>query len=148
MSKSVSALALACAMACGSSVAAEGQSGNSGVKLGFGFDTGFSLLLQFNNINLAVGDDGMALDYLFKSGSFGGNVPFTWYVGVGGWLDWDDWDHNASDDFGARLPLGLDWNFASNWDAYGQIHPELNYDTWSDDIDLDLGLAIGVRYAF
>lgn len=119
--------------------------GSQNFSLGFGFDQGFSVLLQSGDINLAVGDSGIAVDYLFKKGSFDGqNVPFTWYIGAGGWIGWD----NHGDEFGARLPLGLDWNFADKWDAYGQLHPELNYNTHTDDFDLDLGAAIGVRYSF
>lgn len=116
------------------------------LAVGFGIDQGFSALIQVDeNMNLAIGNDGVAFDYIFKKGVFESNdFPFTWYVGAGGWVGWD----NHGDEFGARIPLGLDWDFATNWDAYAQIHPELSYNTKSDDLELGVGAGVGVRYAF
>jgi hypothetical protein len=111
-------------------------------KIGFGYDVGLSVMAQYKeNINLAIGDGGLAVDYLFKNGQFSGDVPFTWYIGGGGWIGWND-------QFGARLPVGLDWNFASKWDAFAHLAPGINYNTNSSDFDLDIGAAIGVRYQF
>ncbi|MDB1124398.1 hypothetical protein [Vibrio algarum] len=116
------------------------------LAVGFGFEQGFSVLIQVDgNKNLAVGNDGIAFDYIFRKGEFeGSDFPFTWYVGAGGWVGWD----HHSDEFGARLPLGLDWDFATNWDAYAQIHPQLKHKSKSNGLDLGMGAAVGVRYAF
>ncbi|GAL34783.1 hypothetical protein JCM19240_4333 [Vibrio maritimus] len=55
--------------------------GGSGIKLGMGLDQGLSIVGQINNtINFAVGNDGIAADYIFNRGSFGGDVPFNWYA--------------------------------------------------------------------
>lgn len=132
------------------SIVSCGAMANESVPLavGFGFDQGFSALIQIdNNKNLAVGNDGIAFDYIFKKGAFeGDNLPFTWYVGAGGWIGWD----NHNDEFGVRLPLGLDWDFATNWDAFAQIQPQLKHKSRSKSSNLDLGLgaAVGVRYMF
>ncbi|MDG3087633.1 hypothetical protein P7F88_16815 [Vibrio hannami] len=118
----------------------------SNVKFGFGIDPGFSVLLQFDNkINLAVGNDGVTADYLFRKGPFDNqDIPFTWYVGGGARVGWGD----DSRDFGVRMPLGLNWGFSPNWEAYGQIHPELEFNNRKDDLKLGMGAAVGIRYDF
>ena len=51
-------------MLIGTSHAAENNA-MSGVKLGFGFDQGFSVVGALGNFYGALGDDGVALDYIF-----------------------------------------------------------------------------------
>ncbi|GAB7220585.1 hypothetical protein [Vibrio comitans] len=115
------------------------SSNNSAVKVGMAFDQGLSAVVKFEDrFNLTVGNDGMAFDYHFAKGSFSQDVPFDWYVGAGGWYEWDD-------DFGLRVPLGLDWNFAPNWNAFGQVAPEWQI---QDKSKLKFGAAIGVTYRF
>lgn len=109
------------------------------VKVGMGLDQGLSAVIKFEDrFNLAVGNDGMAFDYHFARGSFSQDVPFDWFVGAGAWYEWDD-------DFGLRVPLGLDWNFAPNWNAYGHVNPE-----WQlhDKSKLKFGAGIGITYRF
>lgn len=115
---------------------------SSAVKVGLGFDQGFGVTAQFENINAFVGNDGIAGDYIFKRGSFGADVPFNWYVGGGAFLGWD---HGA----GIRLPLGLNMNFNPKWDAYFQVHPELDFDHGNtSDVKFSADLSIGFRYRF
>ncbi len=135
---------------------------NSDYKIGFAFDRGASFAAQlFNTVNLSLGNDGIAGDYLILTDDkFNQKLPFTWYVGVGGFYDWDKTCHDGcgywnngihyrdSDhyfrDFGVRAPFGLDWNFASRWDTYIQLAPVINV---ADDFELEFQGAIGIRYA-
>lgn len=114
----------------------------SAVKVGLGFDQGFGVTAQFENINAFVGNDGIAGDYIFKRGSFNEYTPFNWYVAGGVFLGWE---HGA----GIRLPLGINMSFNSQLDGYFQVHPELDFDHGSrSDVKLSADLAIGVRYRF
>lgn len=132
---------------------------NSDIKIGGAFDRGTSVTAQFNNqINLSIGSDGIASDYIFLTGKFSPQLPFTWYASVGGFYDWDEtchddcgrYDsngnrhHDSDHDYGIRAPFGLDWNFASRWDTYIQLAPAINI---PDDFDLEFQGAIGIRYA-
>lgn len=119
----------------------------SGMKAGIGIDMGLSAVFQFNGmVNLVLGKDGVALDLLASRGSSG---AIGWYVGIGGWKEWND----SGDDFGLRIPVGLEIDFASDWDVYVQLHPELTFvdnNNRNDDEDLKLGVgsAFGFRYRF
>ncbi|WP_114327325.1 hypothetical protein [Candidatus Colwellia aromaticivorans] len=112
------------------------------VKVGLGFDQGFGVTAQFNDINAFIGDDGIAGDYIFKRGSFGEDVPLNWYVGGGAFVGWDN-------GFGVRVPLGLNMAFNSKWDGYFQVYPELDFDHGNNsDTKFSADLSIGVRYRF
>jgi hypothetical protein len=114
----------------------------SAVKVGVGFDQGFGVTAQFENVNAFVGNDGIAANYIFKRGSFNEDTPFNWYVAGGAFLGWE---HGA----GVRLPLGINMNFDAKWDGYFQVHPELDFDHGSrSDVKLSADLSIGVRYRF
>lgn len=114
--------------------------GNSGFKIGMGLDQGLSIVGQINNtVNFAVGNDGVAADYIFSRGQFGGDVPFSWFAGVGGQIQ-------RSDKFGPRFALGVELPFARSWDAYAQLTPNLMFD--NSDLKLGIGAGIGVRYSF
>ncbi len=111
------------------------------IKAGFAYDYGLGGTLQIDNkINLFIGNDGVTADYLFKQGRFDDveGKPFAWYVGGGAFIGWRD-------DFGVRLPLGVDLSFAQDWHLYGQVSPGLNLD---DRIKLGIDAAVGIRYAF
>ena len=109
------------------------------IKAGFAFDMGFGASILINEkFNVMIGNDGIAGDYIFKQGSFDDEIPFTWYVGAGGYAEWDK-------GFGVRLPLGLNYNFAKQWNAYAQIAPDLDFDS---DVEFGAQGAIGLRYSF
>lgn len=115
---------------------------NAAVKVGLGFDQGFGVTAQFDNINAFVGNDGIAGDYIFKRGSFGEDVPFNWYVGGGAFIGWDD-------GVGIRTPFGVNMPFDAKWDGYFQVFPELDFDHGSrSDVKLGVDLSIGIRYRF
>ncbi|PNQ54318.1 hypothetical protein [Vibrio sagamiensis] len=110
-----------------------------GLEVGMAMDQGLSVVIEANDqYRGTVGNDGIAFDYIALRGSFANKMPFTWYVGAGAWNEWDD-------GFGLRAPLGLDWNFAKQWNLYGQVHPELDL---NDDLDLHIGAAVGITYGF
>lgn len=114
------------------------------IKLGVSNDMGFGVTAQLNDqINAMVGDDGAAVDYIFRQGRYKNqNLPFTWYAATGAFVGWD---HG----YGVRLPLGVNLNFAQRWDAFAQLSPEIDFDPKNGDrADFDLGGALGIRYAF
>lgn len=117
-------------------------------KVGLGVDQGFGVTIQLEDrINLTLGDDGVAGDYLFRKGVIDPSVPATWYIGVGAFAGWDD-------GLGVRLPLGVEMNFDQRWDGYVQLAPAIDFDNHNDHkghhdhADLDIDAAIGIRYAF
>ncbi|MDF5607505.1 hypothetical protein P3745_25465, partial [Vibrio parahaemolyticus] len=90
------------------------------LSVGMAVDQQLSVVVELDNkYRGIIGNDGMAFDYIAKRGTFDQNMPVTWYVGVGGWYEWDD-------EFGVRVPLGVNWDLSRGWDLYGQIHPELD----------------------
>lgn len=109
------------------------------LSVGMAVDQQLSVVVEVDNkYRGIIGNDGMAFDYIAKRGAFDLNMPITWYVGVGGWYEWDD-------EFGIRVPLGVNWDLSKGWDVYAQIHPEL--DLYKGP-DLQLGGAVGVKYSF
>jgi len=116
------------------------KSAIKGAKLGFGYDRGFGVTGSYGNFMGFVGNDGIALDYIFHKEKLKVDVdaPMHWYVGAGGYVDWED-------HLGARLPVGAEVQFTKNVDAYAQAIPRLQLD---DGTKFGLGLGIGVRYIF
>ena len=116
-----------------------------GVKVGFGFDQGFSIVGSLGRSNAALGDDGVAVDYIFMEDKLNLEIkaPTIWFISGGGFVEWDG-------DFGARLPIGAELYFAKNLDAYAAAIPRLRFNNndKNDDVDFGLDFAIGVRYQF
>lgn len=130
-------LSTICALALLGTAHAE-DNAMKGIKLGFGFDRGFGVVGSLGNLNGFLGDDGVAIDYIFMKKKLNGSNPLYWYVGGGGFGDWDG-------DLGVRLPVGGELYFAENLDAYAQLIPRLRVNN-NSDFGLDFG--IGVRYKF
>lgn len=166
---------------------------HSDFKVGVGFDQGFGITAElYDQVDAFVGNEGLAADYLIaKNQKFTPSMPFTYYVGVGGFYDFektwhgdsghwgshgqyaiqdycDEWDGRTSschhwrndnhhyvywernqdqhfNDYGVRVPLGFDWQFAPQWDSFVQLAPKVNI---PDDFHLGIDAALGVRYAF
>ena len=112
-----------------------------GMKLGFGFDRGFGLTGSIGKFNGFLGDKGFAVDYLFMQGplKIEVNAPVTWYIGAGGYGDWNDGD------LGVRLPVGVQLPVAKRLDVYGQAIPRFRFNN-NSDFGIDFG--IGIRYQF
>lgn len=110
------------------------------IKLGFGFDRGFGVVGTMDKFNGFVGNKGVAIDYIFKKETMKVELDGSvfWYIGGGGYGDWDG-------DFGARLPVGVEWYFEKNVDVYAQLVPRLQI---QDDFKFGLDFSIGVRYQF
>jgi hypothetical protein len=108
------------------------------MKLGIALDMDLSLVAQIDRYNLVLGDRGFAVDYLIKIGQFDNKTPLSWYFSGGGWAEWDD-------GFGVRVPVGISWYFAKDWDLYGQVQPVANFD---DGFNFSVDGAIGVRFSF
>lgn len=112
---------------------------SNNVAVGMAVDQGLSAVVELGQqYRLTVGNDGMAADYLFKRGDLSSSTPLGWYVGAGAWAEWDD-------EFGVRLPIGLDWTVVPNVDIYGQLNPQVNFYSGAE---LQLGAAVGVIYRF
>lgn len=111
-----------------------------GLKLGFGFDRGFGVVGAIGDFYGFIGNDGAAIDYIFTRDTLKieAEGPMFWYVGAGGYGDWDG-------DIGARLPVGAEWYFAKNLDAFAQIIPRLRL---NNDAKFGVDFSIGVRYQF
>jgi hypothetical protein len=112
---------------------------NTGTAVGLVYDRGLGVGLDFNNIKITLGNDGMALDYAFKKGTFDPDTPLTWYISGGAYFDWDH-----GDEFGVRIPFGVNLYFAENWNLFTQAYPEVRL----DDFHLSIGASIGVAYRF
>lgn len=138
-------MGLICPLMLSSAVQAE-EAPLKGIKLGFGFDRGFGVVGTMGKFNGFLGNDGVSLDYIFmkKPLNAEGTKGLYWYVGGGGFVDWDG-------DFGARLPVGGEFHFAKQLDAYAQLIPRFkvnNNDSNSSGGDFGLDVGIGVRYQF
>lgn len=109
-----------------------------GIKLGFGYDRGLGIVGTMDELNGFIGNKGVAVDYIIQKDTLeveiGGSV--FWYISGGGYGDWDG-------DFGARLPVGLEWYFAKKLDAYAQVIPHIQV---KDKFEFGLDFGIGVRY--
>ncbi|MEH0666303.1 hypothetical protein H4F18_01410 [Vibrio scophthalmi] len=137
--RSVSMVGGTLAVLLGSSIAMANPD-KTPISVGMAYDQELSAVLELDNqYRFTLGNDGAAFDYLITSGRFDGNAPVSWYVGVGGW---SEWDHK---EFGVRVPLGLKWDLGKGWDLYGQLHPEL--DLYSGP-ELQIGGALGIKYNF
>jgi len=132
-------LSLTCALMITFTAFAE-DSASKGLKLGFGFDRDFGVAAALGNINAFVGNKGAAVDFIFMKKPLKVDVdgPAHWYVGAGGYGDWDG-------DIGVRLPVGAELNFTKNMDAFAQIIPRLRI---NNDTDFGLDFGIGARYQF
>lgn len=114
-------------------------SANASVKLGIGVDQGLGMNLKLDDtFNIFAGNNGMAFDYHVVRGSLSTSTPLSYFVGVGGYYEWDD-------DFGMRVPVGLDWSFASNWNLYGHVNPEVQFHRKAK---FKVGAGFGVSYRF
>ncbi|GLT17955.1 hypothetical protein GCM10007938_17330 [Vibrio zhanjiangensis] len=123
------------------SATASAEGGNTHQwSAGMAFDQDLSAVVELDNkYRFTLGNDGAAFDYIFARGKFDADVPFTWYVGAGAWSEWDH------DEFGVRVPLGVNWNFHKDWDMYAQVHPELDL---HGGPELQVGGAFGIKYTF
>ena len=111
-----------------------------GIKLGFGFDRDFGITGTIGKFNGFLGNKGVAVDYIFMKKKLDETNPLYWYVGGGGYGDW-----NSNGDLGVRLPVGGEVYFAKNLDAYAQLIPRYRF---NNNTDFGLDFGIGVRYQF
>lgn len=149
-------MAVVLAMASGSLCATDGL----GVGVIVGEPTGLSLKYWLDDTHAIDGaaawsfwdNDGFQLhaDYLWHnfdlidSGSASGKLPV--YCGVGARLKFEDNEgrHDGDTVFGIRVPLGISYLFGDTpVDIFAEVVPVLDL---SPDVDLDLNLAIGLRF--
>ena len=106
----------------------------------FGLVCGFGMTGSAGNLNDFIGNDCVSIDYVFNKYKLNVdvNVPVFWYVGVGGYGDWDG-------DIAVRLPVGVQVNFTKRVDGYAQAMPRFRF---NNNTDFGLDFAAGVRYLF
>ena len=111
--------------------------------IGISSDMGLGICAQVNkNINLSAGNAGVAGDYLFLQEKI--KKEFSWYVGGGAGFFWSDWTGNSGD-IDVRMPVGVDWDFSREFDAFLQASPALRI---GDKTGFGINGAIGLRYFF
>ena len=90
---------------------------------------GDSLLYKWNVIHVPEGKTALY---------FGGGVRYITYG--------DDDGKKKDDEFGLRIPVGLEYFFwKSQFGAFGEFVPVLNFST---DTEFEFGGAIGIRFFF
>ncbi len=108
------------------------------VKLGFGFDRGLGVSGSVKKFSGFVGNEGVAVDYQIRKEKLNAEMKgsLNWYISGGGYGHWDG-------DFGARLPVGIEWGFEKSFEAYSHVIPHLQV---QDDTHFGLGFGVGIRY--
>nr|WP_208638803.1 hypothetical protein [Vibrio rhodolitus] len=109
------------------------------LAVGLAVDQQLSVVVELDEqYRFIIGNQGAAFDYIAKTGKFDTQEPVEWYVGLGAWGEWDD-------GFGARVPLGINYQVSDGWQVYGQVQPELDmHKGW----ELGIGAALGAKYHF
>ena len=118
---------------------------DNGIGIQFGEPGNVGLSLRFDNIALGAawgfGGDGylhVTADYWLMKNDLAKNLD--WFLGLGA-------DVGIGDPFtlAARVPIGLQWMPAKDWEIFGQVAPGLRV---IDEVDFYFGGAVGVRYIF
>ena len=126
-------------------VAAPSLNAETGVGIQFGEPGNVGLSLRFDNIAIGAawgfGDNGylhVTADYWLMKNDLAKNLD--WFLGLGA-------DVGIGDPFtlAARVPIGLQWMPAKDWEIFGQVAPGLQI---INEVDFYFGGAIGVRYIF
>jgi len=117
----------------------------TGVGLQFGEPGNVGLSLRFDNIAIGagwkVGDNGylaIDADYWLLKNNLANKLD--WFLGVGIGARLGDPFRMA-----VRVPIGLQFMAAKEWEIFGQLAPALQL---INEVDFEFGGAIGVRYCF
>ncbi len=110
---------------------AHAESSEFGIGAIFDNGNGASLAIKHDEWKLDVDGGSIAIDYLFIERTLTGSL--NWFMGLGGHADYD------FTTAGARLPIGLDYDFSDSFDIFIEIIPHLsltpNFGTFGDGID-------------
>lgn len=173
---SLAALSLVFGLAAFSgSASAQSRSSHFGLGGTIGDPFGLTMKLRTNSafaVQFNAGWSGWGYNNYWNSDAFQLSADFIWsidlkslrrtefsfYFGVGPQVEIVTWDNSARDHsdffFGARVPLGLDWDFNSRpLDVFVEFAPGfLIGDHWDDDNDADFffeaDFVAGARYWF
>ena len=120
-------------------------SAETGVGIQFGEPGNVGLSLRFDNIAIGagwkLGDNGylaVDADYWIGDNKLANKLDWFWGLGVGARF-------GTPFDLSVRVPIGLQFMPAKEWEIFGQLAPALQV---IDEIDFEFGGAIGVRYCF
>jgi hypothetical protein len=134
-----------------------------GVVFGGGVDGwGPSLSLKapqlpiFWAINLGFGKNyfglGVSGDYYFIDKKFPTDINLNWYLGVGGYATmWGFNDDKFGLALGARVPVGLSWQFLKHGEIFLEIAPQLGLEVAPDfrfPQSSFFNAALGARFWF
>jgi len=117
----------------------------TGIGIQFGEPGNVGLSLRFDNIAIGAawgfGDNGylhVTADYWLLKNNIA--TKLDWFLGLGA-------DLGIGDPFtvAARVPIGLQWMPAKDWEIFGQVAPGLKL---INEVDFYFGGAVGVRYCF
>ena len=117
----------------------------TGVGIQFGSPSNVALSLRFDRLAFGVGwgfgDNGYLVvdaDYWILKNELARQLD--WFVGLGvGAFIGDPFRLNV------RVPIGLQWMPAKEWEIFGQLAPALQV---INEVDFIFGGAVGVRYCF
>ena len=110
----------------------------SGFQIGIGSDMGLSVTARKGKYTGYLGDSGLAIDYRIINVPIEAGIPISFYVDGGGYGTWDG-------DLGLRAPVGINMILEKRWNIYVHAVPRLKV---IDDVDVNVNLDLGVRYAF
>ena len=114
-------------------------------KLGVAYDLDAGITAQYNGYSFFVNRDAAAIDYRFENFT-NSRKNLHFYVDIGGFIENYKGNNSEQDDrVGVRVPVGMTFGFAKDFQAYIQAVP--NYD-FNNDRGFDMDGAIGVRYLF
>lgn len=114
-------------------------------KLGVAYDFDAGLTAQYNGYSFFANEDAAAIDYRVENFT-NSRKNLHFYVDIGGFIENYKGNNSEQDDrVGVRVPVGMTFGFAKDFQAYIQAVP--NYD-FNNDRGFDVDGAIGVRYQF
>ena len=115
----------------------------TGIGIQFGEPVSAGLSLRFDNIAIGAGwkfgDNGylaVDADYWIGKNNLANQLDWFWGLGVGARLG----DPFRLD---GRVPIGLQWMPAKQWEIFGQVAPSLQI---INEIKFQFSGAIGVRF--
>lgn len=109
------------------------------INFGYGVDQGdTSLVGSLGRFNGYASNQGMALDFILLKGRLKKSWPVYAYLGAGIFV-------SRKDIFYTRLPLGVEYAFAKDWNVYAQLVPNART-ARPDETDVVTGFGLRFQY--
>ena len=107
-------------------------------SLGLVVSDSLGLHLNYDRFKSDIYNNKLSVDHYIQTFSIEKNL--SWYYAGGLGFVW-----GKSSQLNARLPVGVQWDFAKKWDLFSEAVPTL---TLSNGISFGLDYTLGVRYSF